>query len=244
MTIRNEIKDLILAAARRVLLSERGYLSPADEERLRANLEARIPLYTGRYPILGLLNELEAMADAGHGAAVVTNAVIKRQRGMPNSGWDDELSKFGTPITDQWGQAIQESATEAAEQYFCQAAAHFDKGQREQATESLCSAIVCSIAASAALLGWPHRDRDDDLRAMVGLATGGTFPTEDESIYRLLQSASKEGQDLNSAFAAAMGQPTAVRTGDYDDAGRTSAEAFLFARSAVELINQLGRQLR
>ncbi len=184
------------------------------------------------------------MADAGHGAAVVTNAAIKRQRGMQDLGWDDDLGQFRTPITDQWGQAIQESAAEAAEKYFCQAADYFNAGQREQATESLCSAIVCSIAASAALQGWPHRDRDDDLRAMVGLATGGTLPTDDESIYRLLQSASKEGQDLNSAFAAAMGQPTAVRTGAYDDAGRTCAEAFLFARSAVELINQLGAKLR
>ena len=243
MAIRNEIKDLILAAAQRVLRNENGDISPNDEARLRANLDARIPLYTGRYPILGLLNELEAMADAGHGAAVVTNAAIKRKRGIPNLGWDDELGKFRTPITDQWRQAIQESAAEATQEYFQQATVYFDAGQTEQATESLCSAIVCSIAATAALLGWPHRDKDDDLRVVVGLGTGA-FPPEGASIYKLLQSASEQGQDLNSAFAAAMGQPAAVRSGDYDDAGRTSAEAFLFARSAVNLADQLGQSLR
>ena len=243
MAIRNEIKDLILAAARRVLQNEVGELSPTDEERLRAYLDARIPLYTGRYPILDILSELDAAADAGHGAAVVTNAAIKRKRGMQNLGWDDELGQFRTPITDQWRQAIQESAEEATQEYFQQATVYFDEGQSEQATESLCSAIVCSIAATAALLGWPHRDKDDDLRVVVGLGTGA-FPPEGASIYKLLQSASEQGQDLNSAFAAAMGQPEAVRTGDYDDAGRTSAEAFLFARTAVGLADQLGRRLR
>ena len=243
MAIRNEIKDLILAAARRILQNENGDLSPTDEDRLRAYLDARTPLYTGRYPILGLLNELEAMADAGHGAAVVANAAIKRKRGMQNLGWDDELGQFRTPITDQWRQAIQESAAEATQEYFQQATVYFDAGQSEQATESLCSAIACSIAATAALLGWPHRDKDDDLRVVVGLGTGA-FPPEGASIYKLLQSASEQGQDLNSAFAAAMGQPTAVRTGAYDDAGRTSAEAFLFARTAVDLADQLGRRLR
>lgn len=241
--VRNEIKGLILGSARRVLQNENGDLSPSNEERLRAALDARIPLYTGRYPILGLLNELEAMADAGHGAAVVTNAAIKQQRGIQNLGWDDELGQFRTPITDQWRQAIQESAEEAAQEYFHQATVYFDEGQRELATKSLCSAIVCSIAATAALLGWPHRDRDDDLSVVVGLGTGA-FPPEGASIYKLLQSASEQGQDLNSAFAAAMGQPEAVRTGAYDDAGRTREEAFLFARTAVELADQLGQRLR
>ena len=243
MEIRDEIKDLILTAARRVLQNEMGYLSPADVEKLRANLEARIPLYTGRYPVLGLLNELEAMADAGHGAAVVTNKAIKRQRGIPDLGWDDTHGKFRTPITDQWREAIQESATESTKKYFCQATDYFKQDQREQATESLCSAIVCSIAAAAALQGWPHQDPDDDLMIMVGLATGA-FPPEGASIYRLLQSASQQGQNLNSAFAAAMGQPQAVRTGAYDDAGRTADDAFLFARTAVDLVDQLSRKLQ
>ena len=233
--------DVILLAAQRVLSNTTGDLSTADEARLRADLEDRIPLYTERYPILGLLNDLDA--DAGHAAAVATNATIKRQRGIPNLGWDDELGKFRTPITDQWSNAIRESAAEAAEQYFRKASKYFEENQREQATECLCSAIICSIAATAALLGWPHRDRDDDLRTVVALATG-SLPAEGESVYKLLQSASQQGQDLNSAFAAAMGQPDAVRTGAYQEAGRTNDEAFLFARTAVALADQLGRRIR
>ena len=179
MELRNEIKDVILLAAQRVLSNTAGDLSAADEARLRANLEGRIPLYTERYPILGLLNELDAVADAGHAAAVATNAAIKQQHGIPNLGWDDELGKLRTPITDQWTNAIRESAAGAAEEYFRKASTYFEKNQREQATECLCSAIICSIAATAALLGWPHRDRDDDLRTVVALATG-SLPAEGE----------------------------------------------------------------
>ena len=243
MAVRSEIKDVILLAAQRVLQNTAGTLSGTDEARLRANLEARIPFYTGRYPILGLLNQLEALADAGHAAIVATDTAIKRQREIPNLAWDEELGSFRTPITDQWQRAIQESAEETAQEYFRKATAYFDDEQDEQATECLCSAIVCSIAATAALLGWPHQDRDDDLRAVVALATG-SLPPEGESIYKLLQSASQQGQDLNSAFAAAMGQPEAVRTGAYDEAGRTADEALHFAKTAVNLADQLGRRLR
>ena len=243
MELRDEIKDVILLAAKRVLSNNTGDLSAADEAKLRAALEDRIPRYTERYPILGLLNELNAVANVGHAAAVATNAAMKRQRGIPNFGWDDELGKFHTPITDQWTNAIRESAAEAAEEYFRKGSIHFEENQREQAAECLCSAIICSIASTAALLGWPHRDSDDDLRTVVALATG-SLPAEGESVYKLLQSASQQGQDLNSAFAAAMGQPDAVRTGAYQEAERTNDEAFLFARTAVTLADQLGRRLR
>ncbi len=243
MVLRKEIKDVVLLAAQRVISNTTGPLSADDEATLRANLEARIPQYTERYPILGLLNELDALTDAGHAAAVATNSVIQRQHPTRNFGWDDELGKFHTPITDQWTNAIRESATETAEEYFRKASAHFEENQQEQATECLCSAVICSIAATAALLGWPHRDSDDDLRNVIALATG-SLPTEGESVYKLLQSASQQGQDLNSAFAAAMGQPDAVRTGAYQEAERTNDEAFLFARTAVTLADQLGRRPR
>lgn len=243
MEVRNEIKDVIMGAARRVLQSTTGDLTKADEERLRVNLDARTPQYGGRYPILGLLNQLEALADAGHAAAIATNSAMKRQRGLPNLGWDDEHGGFRAPITDQWRQAIRESAEETTQEYFHKASTYFEGNQREQATECLCSAIICSITATAALLGWPHRDRDDDLKTVVALATG-SLPAEGERVYELLQSASQQGQDLNSAFAAAMGQPEAVRTRAYDEAGRMDDEAFLFAKTAVTLADRLGRRLR
>ena len=243
MTLREEIRDVILRTAQRVLERTSGNLSTPEKQRLRDNLEARIPLYTGRYPILGLLDQLDAVADAGHAAAVATNAAIRAQRGQLNLGWDEDLGTFRTPITDQWSSAIRESAEDVAQEYFHKASICFDEGHHEQATEHLCSAIICSIAAMAALMGWPHRNRDDDLLAVVGLATG-SLPVEGESIYQLLRSASRQGQNLNSAFAAAMGQPEAVRSGAYDDAGRTRDEAMMFAKNVVDLADQLGRRLQ
>ena len=243
MTVRNEIQEVVLRAACRVLENTRGHLSPTDVQKLRANLEARIPMYTNRYPILGLLNQIEATADAGHGATVATNAALTHQEGQEHLGPDESSGKSRTPISDQWRQAIQGSAAEATKEYFRNASICFKQGEREQATEHLCSGIICSIAAIAALMGWPHRDPDDDLRVVVGLATG-SLPSEGESIYKLLQSASQQGQDLNSAFAAAMGQPEDVRSGAYDDAGRTPDEAMLFAMTTVKLADQLGRRLR
>ena len=242
MEVRNETKDVILGAARRVLQNTTGDLADADAKRLRVNLEARIPLYLGRYPIPGLLKQLEDLADAGPAAAIGIDSAMKRQRDLPNLGWDDEYGRFSTPITDQWRKAIRASAEETAQGYFDKAAKYFEGNQRERATECLCSAIICALAAIAALLGWPHRDSDDDLKTVVALATD-SLPAEGERVYELLQSASEEGQVLNSAFAAAMGQPEAVRTGAYEEAGRTDEEAFRYAVTAVTLASRLGERL-
>ena len=243
MAVRNEIKELFLRAACRVFETTREELSPTEKDSLRANLEARIPLYTDRYPILDLVNQFEATADAGHAASVATNATLTHHEGQLQVSPDENSGKSRTPISDQWRQAIQESAAEATQEHFHNASICFEQGEREQATEHLCSGIICSIAAIAALMGWPHRDDDDDLITVVGLATG-SLPPEGEGIYELLQSASEQGQDLNSAFAAAMGQPVAVRTGAYDEAGRTPDEAMLFANTTVKLASQLGQNLR
>lgn len=241
MEVRDEIKEVIIGAARRALRETVDDLTPADEETLRANLEKRIPMYTGRYPILGVLQQLDAIASAGHIAASRTKSVMKQRRGMENLAWDEKTGTFRLPIAERWQQAIQESASEASEEYFAKASAAFKEGHPENATDHLCSAIICSIAAIAAVMGWPHRDPGDDLDVVVALATG-SLPPEGEGIYELLQSASQQGQDLNSAFAAAMGQPDAVRTGAFEEAGRTSDDAFLFAKSTVELAHQLARR--
>ena len=78
MTVRNEIKEVVLRAACRVLENTGGDLSKNETKRLHAIIEARIPLYTNRYPILGLLDQIESTADAGHAAAVATNARNKQ----------------------------------------------------------------------------------------------------------------------------------------------------------------------
>ena len=185
MELRNEIKDVVLLAAQRVLSNTTGSFSEADGEKLRDYFEERISRYNKRFPILGLLNELENVADAGHIAAIATNVDMKRQRGLPSLGWDEEQGVFRTPISELWANAILESAAEATEEYFLKASRYFENNQNEQATECLCSAVICWIAATAALLGWPHQDRDDDLRTVVALGHG-YLPKEGESIYKLL----------------------------------------------------------
>lgn len=118
MTVRDEIQDLVLRAAHRVLETSRGELSPAEVQRLCTNIEERIPVYTGRYPILGLLGQLDAAADAGHASTVATNSAITEQRREPRLGCDESLARFTTPVSDPWRQAIQESASEATENHF------------------------------------------------------------------------------------------------------------------------------
>ena len=86
------------------------------------------------------------------------------------------------------------------------------------ATERLTDAITASIAAIAAWRkGWPHSNDMDIANAVTSFmgdraghgANAGAKETAD--LYELMQSASEQGQDLFSAFGAAMGQPDAVR---------------------------------
>ena len=67
--------------------------------------------------------------------------------------------------------------------------------------------------------GRPHADRDDDLNAVVALATG-TLPQEAGQIHELLSTAPGQGQSLNSAFAVGMGQPDVAKDGFFYDSSR------------------------
>ena len=85
--------------------------------------------------------------------------------------------------------------------------------------------------------GRHHADRDDDLNAVVALATG-TLPQEAGQIYELLSTAPGQGQSLNSAFAVAMGQPDVAKDGFFYDSSRGYDEdAMSFAKRTVELAN-------
>ena len=141
-------------------------------------------------------------------------------------GWVNSISAFlhilmpaMIPIRDRFPQAIKESAEEATREYFQKGATCFEEGQHVQATEHLCRSIICSIAAIAASKGWPHADRDDDLNAVVALATG-TLPQEAGQIHELLSTTPGQGQSLNSAFAVAMGQPDVAKDGFFYDSSR------------------------
>ena len=237
--IRDEIQEMILEAARFALEQTHGPMQEEDKQTMLANFEGRIVQYAGRYPVMDLLNEFQAASDSAHAAAV---AVAKRMRAgtgeQPWGGWET------APITGIWVQAVKHAAEAARVSHFQKARKHFDQGREREATEELCKAITCSIAAIASRQGWPHQSQEDLGNAVTALATG-TWPREGEDIYRMLESASAQGQDLSSAFAAAVAQPSAV--GDklfYDPEKGYNEDALFFAERTIRLANELAGEPR
>lgn len=235
MQVRDEILEVVCGAVCRTLANWREGTSSGGAERLFSRLEGSPLVYTGRYPILGLLQEIQSTAHASSGAASTTNAGINGQPEGPILGWDEHLGEFTTPMSREWAQAIKSSASDATRRHFRNATSCFEEDKALQGAEHLASGVICSIAAIAALRGWPHADRGDDLNAVVGLATG-RLPQDADEVYTLLQTAPAEGQRLNSAYAAAMGQPDEIRYGlFYDGAADYDKDAMRFAQRAVEL---------
>ena len=232
--IRDEIQEMILEAARLALEQTHGPMQEEDKQTILANFKGRIPLYAGRYPVLDLFNEFQAASDSGHAAAV---AAAKRMRAgaddQPEGGWEVAA------ITGIWLQAINHAAEAARISHFRKASEYFGAGREQEATEELCKAITCSIAAIASRQGWPHQSQEDLGKAVTALATG-TWPREGEDIYRMLESASEQGQDLSSAFAAAVAQPDAVRDRlFYDPEKGYNEDALFFAERTIQLANEL-----
>lgn len=237
--VRDEIQEMILEAARFALEQTHGLMREEDRQAMLADFKGKIVQYAGRYPILDLFNEFQAASDSAHSAAV---AAAKRMRagteGQYGGGWE------AAPITGIWVQAIKHAAEAARISHFQKAREHFCEGREREATEDLCKAITCSIAAIASWQGWPHQSQEDFGNAVTALATG-TWPREGEDIYRMLESASEQGQDLSSAFAAAVAQPNAV--GDklfYDPDKGYNEDALFFAERTIRLANELAGEPR
>lgn len=243
MPVREEILEVVLGAACRILNGLGGEISCGETQRLGSHLEVRSAIYIGRHPILGLLQELLSAVDISNSAPTAPNSGINGQSKGPKLGWDEHLCQFTSPMSHEWAGAIKESASDATRQHFRKATTCFEEEKPLQGAEHLASGVICSIAAIAALKGWPHADRGDDLNTVVGLATG-RLPQNANQIYTLLQSASAEGQYLNSAYAAAMGQPDEIRYHFfYDGSEGYEEDAVLFAHRAVELAGELAAGL-
>ena len=237
--IRDEIQEMILEAARFALEQTHGLMREEDRQAMLADFKGKIVQYAGRYPVLDLFNEFQAASDSAHSAAV---AAAKRMRAgtgeQPWGGWE------AAPITGIWVQAVKHAAEAARVSHFERARQRFDEGREGEATEELCKAITCSIAAIASRQGWPHQSNEDLGNAVTALAVG-TWPREGEDIYRMLESASAQGQDLSSAFAAAVAQPNAV--GDklfYDPEKGYNEDALFFAERTIRLANELAEEPR
>ena len=227
------MNETILDLAERVAIAayekEVGTVNTAEADRLRNNLLARVDLSKSRRPITDALG-------AVHMAAVVTKRALNPQSHCESQG-------NNTPVADKFSDTIDEVATELAAHYFSQAELYFLDMQHQKATESLASAVTCSIAAIAARNDWFHDD-DGIHEAVERLATGQN-PGITGDIHQALAHSSELGHDLTSAFSAAMAQPDLVKFGmGYDSANGSDEDARNFAKRTINLADRLNAERR
>ncbi len=222
------MNEAILDLAERVAIAayekEVGTVNATEANRLRNNMLARIGLSKSRHPITDALK-------AAHGAAMTTKGSIHPK---PLPGGQSSYA----PISDKFGDTIDEVATERIDYYLDQADRHFLDMQPQQATESLTSAVACSIAAIAARNDWFHDD--DGIHEAVELLATGQTPEIIWDIQQALARSSELGHGLTSAFSAAMAQPDLVKFGmGYDSAGGSDEDAKNFAKRTIQIANRL-----
>ena len=101
------------------------------------------------------------------------------------------------PLAPEWRMPLLSAVGEASESYFTSARIDLKRGDTVSGTENLCHAANWVVIGQAALHGWPHATEEDDINAVVALATG-TLPQSADELYNLLQQAPKDGVDLSS----------------------------------------------
>lgn len=225
------MNEAILDLAERIAIAayekEIGTVNAAEANRLRRNLSARVDLSKSRRPITDALN-------AAHMAAVAAKSALHPELSQTNQG-------IYTPVADNLSNTIDEVATARAEYHFSQADLYFLDMRHQEATESLASAVTCSIAAIAARNGWSHDD--DGVHEAVELLATGRNPEITWDIHLALADSSELGHDLTSAFSATIAQPDLVRFGmGYDSANGADEDARNFARRTIQLANRLNAE--
>ena len=227
------MNETILDLAERVAIAayekEVGTVNAAEANKLRNNLLARVDISKSRRPITDAL-------DAARMTAVATKRALHPQLHYESQG-------NNTPVADEFSDTINEVATERAAHYFSQADLYFLDMQPQQATESLASAVTCSIAAIAARNDWCHDD--DGIHEAVELLSTGQNPGITGDIHQALAHSSDLGHDLTSAFSAAMAQPDLVKLGmGYDSADGSDEDAKNFAKRTINLADRLNAERR
>lgn len=218
--IRPEIRDMVLDAGASAVKAAGG---SNDTTTVIASFEPMTRVYPGRYPVTDLLREMQAATEEHLARKVGDN---------PPDQPDPHQRRV-------WKEAIRYAADYARERHFLKAKAHFEEGRDGEAAEELCRAINCQVAAIAAERGWPHRTLDDIDNAVTALGTG-KLPQDGDSMRELLESASEMGDELNSAFAAARGQPSKATDRLFHEGSKEYSEAAtFFAERTIELANLL-----
>ena len=145
------------------------------------------------------------------------------------------------PLAPEWREPLLTAVDRASQYHFNAARNDFDPGDIVSGTESLCLAANCAVIGQAALHGWPHATDDDDINAVVALATGA-LPENAGEIYDLLQQAPSAGMDLNGNYGAVKSLRQAARIGYFVDNGYTTELATAFAQAATDLSKRLGSE--
>ena len=234
------MKEAVNALAERVgiaaLTREHGKLSNEDMERFRTNLKSKLEREEAIYPIyVALETALPDVLKVGEMAEIATAQKIRQREGMNSTGWT-------TPLTNHWGEVLQEVAEQATKEHLERAESLFGEERTVEAAEEMTHAVVCQVAAIAASRGWPHSEENQIYDAVTALATG-RIPEGTEDTYKLMGTASDRGIDLANAFGASMGHPESLRMGMSNETNREAREdSQYYARTAMELARELSER--
>ena len=213
-------EKIALAALRNICAAAK---SPLSVEKLEKDFYAEWPIEGSKFPM-------------NHAMRSARNAAITGQ-GRTRGGRDgEEIRK--TPMADAWEEAV----TQTVAQYFDTARQYFDKGEPLEGTEALTDAVRAAVGYIAAMREWPHGTIGDLYNVAEGLATGA-LPEEGDNWWEYPDTATDEGAEFRSFFAASMGRPSSVQFGlFYDSQDGSDEEAVMFARRAIELAGRLAKK--
>ncbi len=231
------MRESIIELAERVgiaaLTKAHGSLSPEDAERFRENLKARLDREEAHYPIYDSLDTaIPDMLGQGKLAEIATSRFIRQREGNISES-------FATPLTGMWQDVIQEEASLAAQEHWGKADTLFRDGQTTEAARELTHAVVCMVAATAAMQGWPHAG-DEQIHDAITALAAGAMPKQPSDTYSLILNAPDKGVDLTNAYGASVGFPDLLM---YDPMDRTPEEAEADARYYAELAINLIKEL-
>ena len=126
----NALRAMGIAA----LTREHGKLSNEDMERFRTNLKSRLEREEAIYIYVALETALPDVLKVGEMAEIATAQKIRQREGMNSTGWT-------TPLTNHWGEVLQEVAEQATKEHLERAESLFGEERTVEAAEEMTHAV-------------------------------------------------------------------------------------------------------
>ncbi len=228
--MREAIAELAERVGIAALTRAHGSLSLEDTKRFRENLQTRLAKESVYYPIYDSLETaIPDVLGQGKLAEIATSKSIRQREG-------NALESFASPLSDMWQDVVQQEASLASQEHWRKADALFREGQTTEAARELAHAVVCILAATAAMEGWPHVGDEQMHDAITALASSAMLEQPSDT-YGL---APDRGVDLTNAYGASVGFPDLLM---FDSMDRTPEEAEADARYYAELAINLTKEL-